>query len=119
MRPPGSNMVAASPVHRIHRPLEVGAWIENLSTRRGGRATDWIRAAWAAAVWSLAYNARCDELLGEDADDTHLLVETMLINTSQTSALGPILDRRRRSIRRAWLPEQRRGLQPSEAVLMG
>jgi hypothetical protein len=51
---------------------EVGAWIENFSTRRGGRATDWIRAAWAAAAWSLAYNTRCDELLGADADDTHL-----------------------------------------------
>jgi hypothetical protein len=50
---------------------EVGGWIESFATRRGGRSTDWIRAAWAAAAWSLAYNARCDELLGADADDSH------------------------------------------------
>jgi hypothetical protein len=98
---------------------EVGAWIENLSTRRGGRVTDWIRAAWAAAAWSLAYNARATSCRAK-TPTTRIcsLVETMLINISQSSAPGPILDRRRRSIWRAWLPEQRRGPHPSEAVLM-
>jgi hypothetical protein len=51
---------------------EIGAWIESFATRRGGRSTDWNRAAWAAAAWSLAYDARCDELLGADAYDSHL-----------------------------------------------
>jgi len=61
---------------------EVGGWIESFATRRGGRSTDWIRAAWAAAAWSLAYNARCDELLGADATTRiRRLGDKMLINT--------------------------------------
>ena len=50
---------------------QVGDWIEDFAGRRGGRPTEWVRAAWAAAAWSLAYNARCDELTGVDTEDSH------------------------------------------------
>jgi Phosphotransferase enzyme family len=52
--------------------VEVEHWITNFASRRGGRSADWFRAAWAAAGWLLAYNARCDELLAVEAPDSHL-----------------------------------------------
>ncbi len=50
---------------------QVAVWIEDFAARRGTRPALWHRAAWAAAAWGLAYDARCDELTGSSGPGTH------------------------------------------------